>query len=148
MKTIKYLILFVLFYSCSITKPYNQKDFIRIGRKYGFTFNVVGGPSNYDGILVVVPKSSPVFASFSGTVINTGYKGKRGNSISIKSDNEIKTTYYHLDKFLVNVGDSIKKGQQIAISGSSGACTGPCLGIAIYQNDSVINPNTFLKLYK
>lgn len=148
MKITKYLILILLFYSCSITKPYNKKDFIKIERKYGFNFNLVGGPSNYDGILVVIPKSSPVFASFSGTVINIGYKGKRGNSISIKSDNKIKTSYYHLNKFLVNVGDTIKKGQQIALSGSSGACTGPCLGIAMYQNDSIINPNTFLKLYK
>lgn len=46
-----------------------------------------------------------------------------GNMLTVeydRGDKKIRVTYMHLDKFLVNKGDSVHAGQEIAISGRSG----------------------------
>ena len=45
----------------------------------------------------------------------------------IKHDNGLYTAYGHLSGFNVNVGQRVSRGQQIAISGSTGISTGPHL---------------------
>ena len=140
-------LIFIISLGCSVSKPYKKKDFIRVSRKYGYSFNILAGSSKYDGILITLPMNSSVYSSFAGIVSDTSFIGKKGRSISINSKKGILTTYYHLEKQMVNVGDTIKRGQKIATSGNSGACVGPCLGIMIKKYDSTIDPNTLLKLY-
>lgn len=63
-----------------------------------------------------------VYASADGKVIDrTGVPGGGyGNRIVIAHSNGYCTLYAHLDQFKVNLGDNVKQGQVIAISGSSG----------------------------
>jgi murein DD-endopeptidase MepM/ murein hydrolase activator NlpD len=52
--------------------------------------------------------------------------------------------YAHLDKVLVNVGDSIKQKDVIALSGNSGLSTGPHLHYSIWYNDETVDPIKFV----
>jgi murein DD-endopeptidase len=50
-----------------------------------------------------------------------------GNYIVIEHDNKVRTRYLHLSKFLVKKGQRVTRGQVIALSGNTGASTGPHL---------------------
>lgn len=65
---------------------------------------------------------SPVFASQSGQVIyaNNGLV-EYGNLILIRHSGDFITAYAHNDKLMVKEGDRVRKGNQIATMGSSGA---------------------------
>ena len=59
----------------------------------------------------------------------------------LRQDIEIKTTYEHLSKVLVNEGQKVNTGDVIAFSGNSGKSTGPHLHIEIKKNgNEPINP--------
>ncbi len=52
--------------------------------------------------------------------------------------------YAHLNKYIVNIGDFIAKGQKIALSGNTGQSTGPHLHIGIKNSSGdYINPEIF-----
>ncbi|MFA5622813.1 MAG: M23 family metallopeptidase [Candidatus Dojkabacteria bacterium] len=61
-----------------------------------------------------------------GTVVNSGYDryggecNQGGNFVILKHTNGMYSTYFHLDSYSVRVGDTVKKGQTIGITGNSG----------------------------
>ena len=79
-----------------------------------------------------------MLAVYNGSVVGKGwdsYNGKcfsGGNYVLIKQDNGMYTTYFHLEKTLVNTGDRVKKGQKIGVSGNSGAWNCQKLGYHLH----------------
>lgn len=68
----------------------------------------------------------PVFAAEAGTVIraDNGWDGGYGNVIEIDHGNGLVTLYGHNKELLVNVGDTVSRGQQIAWMGHTGLVYG------------------------
>lgn len=66
-----------------------------------------------------------------------------GNYVKIDHGNNISTLYAHLDETVVSVGQSVKEGQLIGYSDSTGNSTGGHLHYEIRVKDVVINPSTF-----
>ena len=56
-----------------------------------------------------------------------GWNGGYGNYVVIKHTNGVQTLYGHLDSILVDQGQTVSKGQNIARSGNTGQSTGPHL---------------------
>ncbi|MWV58779.1 M23 family metallopeptidase [Rathayibacter sp. VKM Ac-2754] len=67
---------------------------------------------------------TPVLAAASGTVEESMYSGSYGNWILLDNGGGIETGYAHNTDLLVDVGDYVTAGQQIATRGSTGASTG------------------------
>ncbi|MCG8636004.1 MAG: M23 family metallopeptidase [Desulfobacterales bacterium] len=63
-----------------------------------------------------------------------------GNSIYIDHGNGVISLYFHLSKFSVAHGDSVKKGQKIGLAGSSGRSTGPHLHLSISVQGELVDP--------
>lgn len=71
--------------------------------------------------------NTPLYASAAGTVITAdaqGWNGGYGKYIKISHDNGTITLYAHASQLLVSEGQSVKKGQTIALMGSTGNATG------------------------
>lgn len=91
-------------------------------------------------------KNQPIYSIDNGTII---YKKKEiagGNILRIKHTNGYVSEYAHLkDKSIVlNVGNKVIKGQQIALMGDTGSNqTGNHLHFALYKN-SIIKPSNQL----
>src|SRR5699024_929910 len=76
-----------------------------------------------------------------------------GNYIYLKHTHDSYTSIYmHLAKSLVKVGQTVKKGQQIGVMGTTGNSTGIHLHLSIAKNyppvqneNGLINPLTYLK---
>ena len=88
--------------------------------------------------------TSPIVAPANGTVIKAGWTGGYGNMIEIDHGNGLTTRYGHLSKINVEIGDSITRGQLIALIGSTGRSTGPHLHFELRLNDKAINPRFLL----
>lgn len=115
----------------------------RITSRYGNRpVPVAGATSWHDAIDIGAPIGTPVYAAADGTVITAkwGYNGGRGVYIMIEHDNGLVTRYQHLSDMYVSVGQTVKKGQNIAAVGNTGASSGPHLDFAIYVNGSTVDP--------
>jgi len=68
-----------------------------------------------------------------------------GGSVVIDHGGGIYSQYYHLSEINVKVGDFVKKGDIIALSGATGRVSGPHLHFGIVVNGNSINPQTFVE---
>jgi murein DD-endopeptidase MepM/ murein hydrolase activator NlpD len=65
--------------------------------------------------------------------------------IQIKHDNGLMTRYGHARKLLVQVGDTVKKGQFIGLVGSTGRSTGNHLHYEVIFGGQSIDPEQLMK---
>jgi len=104
-----------------------------------------GGRPN-DGIDISVPQGTPVKAAENGVVIYAGDGLKElGKTILVRHADGLVTVYGHVSKIDVKRGDDIKRGQQIASSGMSGAAKQPQLHFEVRKNSKPINPSGYLQ---
>lgn len=95
----------------------------------------------YTGINIAVPEGTPVLASEGGKVLyaDDGLK-IYGKLVLIRHDNGMVSAYAHNGYLLVKKGESVKKGQVIAMSGASGNVEQPQLHFELRQHASAIDP--------
>lgn len=98
----------------------------------------------HEGIDIGCPEGTPVFASSAGKVIFSGEKGGYGVVIIIQHPGEWFTIYAHNSKNLIKQGQSVKKGQKIAISGQTGRASGPHLHFEIRKGVKPVDPLKYL----
>ncbi|WP_030873249.1 M23 family metallopeptidase, partial [Streptomyces sp. NRRL S-37] len=77
-----------------------------------------------------------VMAAHGGTVVKAGPNGAGdgpayGNAIVIKHGNGTYSQYAHLSQVNVRIGQIVKTGQKIALSGNTGNSSGPHLHFEI-----------------
>lgn len=80
-----------------------------------------------NGVDVANSCGTPIYAAADGKVTTSdavGYNGGFGKFIKISHPNSTETLYAHASKLLVAVGESVSRGQQIAVMGSTGRSTG------------------------
>ena len=81
-----------------------------------------------------------VYSTGHGKVIKSGWNFGYGRQIKILHCSGYESSYAHLYKLFVKVGDSVRIGQPIARAGNSGAVTGPHLHYEISRWDKNIDP--------
>lgn len=102
--------------------------------------------TRHEGIDIAVPTGTDVDAFMGGTVVSAGWNsGGYGNLVIIDHGNGLETYYGHNSKILVRAGESVRKGQHIADSGSTGDSTGPHLHFEVRKNDVPVNPLNYLR---
>ena len=98
----------------------------------------------HKGIGWATPVGTAVVASSTGTVVRAGWASGYGYVVYINHSDGRQTRYGHLSKVLVKVGDSVKQGQKIALSGNTGRSTGPHIHFEILINGSQVNPLEYM----
>jgi murein DD-endopeptidase MepM/ murein hydrolase activator NlpD len=89
-------------------------------------------------------EGSPVLAVASGVVTFAGYKPAYGNVVEITHDSSLVTLYAHHQEILVETGAIVRKGQPIALMGSSGRATGPHVHFEVYKNGRSVDPASYI----
>lgn len=77
----------------------------------------------HTGVDMPVPVGTKVLAARAGKVVQAGPGGDAGNYIMIKHDDGHWTNYQHLSRIIVNVGDEVRQGELIGLSGDGGYST-------------------------
>ena len=102
-----------------------------------------GASTNHGAIDIGVPSGSEVYATEEGVVTMAGWDNSGGNMIIIDHGNGYTSRYLHNSQLIVSAGDTVQKGQVIAMSGNTGNSTGPHLHFAIQYNGEPIDPLSF-----
>ena len=124
--------------------PVNVKFRLGDGYKWRTIHPVLGIPRMHNGQDFDVPYGTDVYATGDGSVIESGWNpGGFGNCIVIDHGYGLQTVYGHLSDIKVVKGQSVKRGDLIGISGSSGLSSGPHLHYQVEQFGAHKNPVNF-----
>lgn len=90
--------------------------------------------------------TSPLYASADGVVSIAGWNnGGYGLQVMIEHTNGMKTRYAHASKLFVKAGDTVKRGQVIAMMGNTGRSTGSHLHYEVYVSGKRVNPLLYIR---
>ena len=81
------------------------------------------GGRGHSGTDLKTKANDPIYAAFDGVVTMSQVFYGYGNCIVLRHDNGLETLYSHNSKNLVKVGDQVKCGQKIALTGRTGRAT-------------------------
>ena len=87
---------------------------------------------------------TPIMAAAGGVVIAAEVHPQYGQMVELDHGNGLVTRYAHASRLLVKQGDIIKRGQRIALVGTTGRSTGPHLHYEVHVNDQPVNPKPYL----
>lgn len=88
----------------------------------------------------------PTYAAAEGTVTFAGEAGSAGLMVVIDHGNGLVTKYMHHDRIYVEEGDTVEKGQQIGLSGTTGVSTGNHLHFQVEENGQAADPLTYINI--
>lgn len=97
------------------------------------------------GIDLAGPVGTPVYATADGIVSYAGWMHGYGNLVEIEHGKAIETRYGHLSKLLVKPNTRVKRGQLIALMGSTGRSTGSHLHYEVRLDGRAVNPVPYLQ---
>lgn len=99
------------------------------------------GSTNHKGTDIGrVGYNSSIYAAKAGTVLISEYSRSYGNYVVVYHGAGNTTLYAHMSSRKVSVGQTVKQGDVLGITGSTGNSTGPHLHFEVKENDSIVNP--------
>jgi murein DD-endopeptidase MepM/ murein hydrolase activator NlpD len=104
-----------------------------------------GKETNHPGLDFAGAAGTQVLAVADGIVSHAGTDGGYGRSIEITHGNGYVTRYAHNAKLLVEPGQTVKRGDPIALMGSTGRSTGTHLHFEVMRDGQRVNPLSFVR---
>ena len=87
---------------------------------------------------------SDVVAVAAGIVTWAGERSGYGKLIEVNHGDGYVTRYAHNQRALVSVGETVKRGEPIALMGSTGHSTGPHVHFEVLHNGRQVDPLSFI----
>jgi murein DD-endopeptidase MepM/ murein hydrolase activator NlpD len=112
--------------------------------------NIINGEirSPHSGVDLKAELGCPVEAMNHGRVTLVADHFFSGLSVVVDHGGGIQSMYFHLQKILVQEGQSVRKGDVIGRVGSTGRSTGPHLHLGIRVNGARVDPLRLIELSK
>ncbi|MEM8845380.1 MAG: M23 family metallopeptidase [Pseudomonadota bacterium] len=107
-----------------------------------------GGQEFHRGVDFAGKAGSNVISVAGGVVTEADDRYGYGNLVEIDHGNGYVTRYGHNDSMVVEIGQTVKKGQVIAKMGSTGRSTGPHVHFEVLKNGVKVDPMKFIRASK
>ncbi|MFC5700821.1 murein hydrolase activator EnvC family protein [Cohnella faecalis] len=120
----------------------------KLSSPFGYRIHPITGKKKlHAGMDMAVAQGTPIYAAESGVVIVAQAWSGYGNCVIIDHGGGLWTLYGHIkaNGILVEKGQTVKRGQKIALVGSTGQSTGPHLHFEVRKNSEPVNPAPYLK---
>jgi murein DD-endopeptidase MepM/ murein hydrolase activator NlpD len=98
----------------------------------------------HEGLDISARTGTVIIAPADGVVTEIGKTYGFGNLLTVSHGYGLKTMYGHLSSALVKKGQAVKRGDKIALVGSSGRTTGPHLHYEVLLNGVPVNPRNYI----
>ena len=123
-------------------QPVSNRDLDRIASGFGMRIDpVYGTPKMHKGLDFTAPQGTPIYATGDGKVEMAGFdESGYGNHVVINNGYGYETLFGHMVRVKVRAGEKVKRGQTIALVGSTGKSTGPHCHYEVWKNGNKINP--------
>ena len=117
-----------------------------ISSYYGWrTDPFTGRRAKHEGLDFAGREGTAIIAVASGIVTWAGERSGYGRMVELNHGDGYATRYAHSKFLLVRVGDVVKKGQIIALMGSTGRSTAPHLHFEVYKHGRTVDPATYIQ---
>ncbi|GAC1461236.1 MAG: M23 family metallopeptidase [Gemmatimonadaceae bacterium] len=103
-----------------------------------------GEEAYHKGVDFAGTAGASVIAVAAGVVTWAGDRTGYGNLVEINHGDGYVTRYAHNQRTLVTVGQTVKRGDAIALMGSTGRSTGPHVHFEVVRNGRQVDPLTFI----
>lgn len=117
---------------------------IKINSSYGYRKDPFSGKRKFHNGLDLHARSSRVFAMLAGEVVKVGQDRVSGKYVTLKHGN-FTVSYCHLSRTFAYQGQTVKAGDTVGITGSTGCSTGEHLHITCKLHGNSIDPMIVLK---
>ncbi len=104
-----------------------------------------GKPEFHKGVDLAGKEGSDIISVAAGVVTWSGKRYGYGNLVEINHGNGYVTRYGHAKETLVKVGETVKKGQKIALMGNTGRSTGPHVHFEVWVDGHTVDPAKYLQ---
>jgi murein DD-endopeptidase MepM/ murein hydrolase activator NlpD len=112
---------------------------------YGWRKDPINGKTSlHNGLDFAGKSGSDVVAVASGVVTWSGRDAGYGNIVEISHGDDYVTRYAHNKETLVHPGDVVRKGETIALMGSTGRSTGSHVHFEVYKNGRSVDPSSYV----
>ncbi|BAS29453.1 peptidase M23 [Limnochorda pilosa] len=105
---------------------------------------LTGQREHHDGVDIATNRGTPVVAAAAGKVVRSGWIEGYGYAIELDHGFGVRTLYGHNDRLLVKRGQTVAKGERIALVGNTGVSTGPHLHYEVRVNGKPVSPWPYL----
>jgi beta-lactamase regulating signal transducer with metallopeptidase domain len=120
-------------------------DKTEITSVYGMRMHPILGVARlHTGIDFQSPEGEIVKSTADGIVIENMVDSNRGQFILIKHRDIFSTSYSHLQRAIVKVGDKVQQGQIIGYVGNTGLSKGVHLHYEVLKNGEAVDPKDYL----
>jgi len=117
----------------------------RISSSYGYREHPKYGDEKFhSGLDISVALETPVKSTADGIVSFAGWTPGGGYTVVVEHGHGYSTAYAHNKKTVAKIGQRVKRGDVISLSGSTGISTGPHIHYEVWKDGRHVNPNTFL----
>lgn len=98
----------------------------------------------HEGVDVAAAEGTPILAAARGRVAFAGWKTGYGRMVELDHGFGFRTRYAHASKTLVRRGDTVERGEAIALVGRTGLATGPNLHYEVIVGGRPVNPMSYV----
>ena len=116
---------------------------IHIGSGFGMRMHPIYHKRMMHNGIDLSARYESVYSMFPGTVIKVGQDNRSGKFVTVKTG-DYTISYCHLSQQYVKVNDFVNAGTILALSGSTGASTGPHLHLTTKKDGKAFNPTILL----
>lgn len=119
-----------------------QYKYISSGFSYGRVNPITKVMTPHRAIDYAAPFGTPAVSVGDGMVIQAGWNGPYGISVTVHHNETYSTIYGHFSSLAkgIRVGAKIKQGQVVGYVGSTGQSTGPHLHFELHKRGAKVNP--------
>ena len=119
--------------------------YTKITSKYRMRVHPITGQYKlHTGVDIGAPTGANFIAANDGIVVKAEYNTAYGRMVIIDHGGGISTLYAHGSEFLVEVGQTVKRGDAVLKVGSSGYSTGPHAHFEVRINGVVTDPMPYI----
>ena len=121
--------------------PLDMDWYNNISSYYGYRIHPISGEQQlHRGIDIAVAEGTPVYATHEGSITTVGYDEEYGNYIVMTNEEGYTTKYVHLSNVIVSSGQTVIRGTQIGMIGSTGNSTESHLHFEMLKDGVYFNP--------